>query len=930
MPPARFRHGARESKDRSTCGASHESGPNAAGLPTFPAFPFLLYPAFSSLPRKRWPEILRPRPTSMSFALFARDPAFPGRPIRLTILFAMVLGLASVLPAAPAPLRLVATVSGQDFDQFEVQKGFILAKGAEGPRLLEGRAVRWRLEGDLLAQADRFNLSPSYVVEAREPVAGQPDKDQRFDARVTLPNYGALMRSTQFTPWNSTDLAGGIAVFVWLLDGKTVFVAPVGLPDSPSDLGMAPAVQLLALSDETRRGTAAIMLWKEGRFVASAPLFGKPELQSALAAMILGTGADFDGALAQVRDVNDAAKNQATLLHLAAEAGRTDALEKILARGAKLNVSTGPGRTPLAWSAQKGQDRAFEILVASGAAQKLGTTELEDLAITAGNAGHLALALKIVEAHAGWKWKSAMEALAANAARLGRADVLRLLVSHGAGKHLASVPVSILAARAREGDRDSVEILLANKLDPRKQDDYGTTALHAAAQHGFTSLVADLLKARARVDATDTQGRTALMLAARNGHIETVTALLNAKPDPNRRDENGMTALHYSVLSGNPEVIRALLVRNPVTGLRDKSNLNPLERALAARVGPAVDVLLQAGLKLDLKNSPAADQVIEGILALDRADLLATALQQGWNPAKPLLGKWRVSQIAMHFAATACQKLLAAGDGSSATMPETPDIPARSLYRPTPAALFGGPRGLSGHATVMAFVDERGAVQFPRISGDPGGEFALAVAATLRTWKFQPATRGGRPIMFPFRVEIDIQPAPERVYDAHEVDLWAAVRQGESIPPPTMLRRMVLVGYNDREEPVLDANGRQIGSRFVRTPVYETVSVDVPQLGEIILSVIVEPDGLAGAVSSLRQEGGTTLLTWPDILAMVANYRFAPAIRDGQPVRSRLVLRLGNPVNTYTLEDLRRTFISSLPDTSTLGITTPAGTSTPR
>ena len=117
----------------------------------------------------------------------------------------------------------------------------------------------------------------------------------------------------------------------------------------------------------------------------------------------------------------------------------------------------------------------------------------------------------------------------------------------------------------------------------------GTTALHAAAQAGATSIAAQLLAQGLNVDAgctrrlwrrvpigedaaafaTNAAGRHALpvgglrplMLAAAKGHTELVALLLKHGADVNATDDSGCGALHAAGQGGQSETY-SLLVRS--------------------------------------------------------------------------------------------------------------------------------------------------------------------------------------------------------------------------------------------------------------------------------------------------------------------------------------------------------------------------------
>jgi TonB family protein len=56
-------------------------------------------------------------------------------------------------------------------------------------------------------------------------------------------------------------------------------------------------------------------------------------------------------------------------------------------------------------------------------------------------------------------------------------------------------------------------------------------------------------------------------------------------------------------------------------------------------------------------------------------------------------------------------------------------------------------RGTTGEVTVDFFIDERGAVRMPYVTGDPHQMLANLAVDAVRQWKFEPPTRRGLPVL---------------------------------------------------------------------------------------------------------------------------------------------------------------------------------------
>ena len=86
----------------------------------------------------------------------------------------------------------------------------------------------------------------------------------------------------------------------------------------------------------------------------------------------------------------------------------------------------------------------------------------------------------------------------------------------------------------------------------------GITPLLAAAAHGRTECVRQLLSDRADVNQQARGGSSALLLAARGGHAGCVALLLDAGIDTGLRDVGGSSAADVAAALGHAQVLKVL------------------------------------------------------------------------------------------------------------------------------------------------------------------------------------------------------------------------------------------------------------------------------------------------------------------------------------------------------------------------------------
>ena len=98
---------------------------------------------------------------------------------------------------------------------------------------------------------------------------------------------------------------------------------------------------------------------------------------------------------------------------------------------------------------------------------------------------------------------------------------------------------------------------------------YGDTALHIAAEKGFTETAKILLDFAADANTVNTKKETPLAQACRQGFFETARLLLKRHANPDIADEEGNTALMSSVRNGYIDIAELLLRYNADLNLKN-------------------------------------------------------------------------------------------------------------------------------------------------------------------------------------------------------------------------------------------------------------------------------------------------------------------------------------------------------------------------
>lgn len=217
------------------------------------------------------------------------------------------------------------------------------------------------------------------------------------------------------------------------------------------------------------------------------------------------------------------------------------------------------------------------------------------------------------------------------AALFGRADIVRLLLEHGADVNAkgddGSTALTIAIqndghieivnalldrgadpnARLRDGrtalilaahDPPIVRALLEKGADPSLSEEIrGETALKRAVNADEIDSVKALLTYGADVNTKDVDGYSALMAAAGRGQAGIVKLLLTKGVDVDARDKDGWTALMGAAADGNLVIVRALVASGADVNAEDKDRKTPLKLAKEKKHKEIIAYLEKAGAK---------------------------------------------------------------------------------------------------------------------------------------------------------------------------------------------------------------------------------------------------------------------------------------------------------------------------------------------
>ncbi|XP_078803735.1 serine/threonine-protein phosphatase 6 regulatory ankyrin repeat subunit C isoform X2 [Oryzias latipes] len=363
-------------------------------------------------------------------------------------------------------------------------------------------------------------------------------------------------------------------------------------------------------------------------------------------------------------DINMSDDHGRTALHAAASGGNVECLNLLLNCGAELDIKDILGRSPLHYAAANGNSQCTVSLVRAGAevndADLMGCSPLHYAAASHAFCGGETVSGSSLSEEKEHEAYLCLDYLLDNgvdptlkncrgysavhyAAACGNKQHLELLleISFNCLEEAESnIPVSPLHLAAYYGHCEALGLLCETLVSLDVRDIQGQTALHLAAQRGFSQCVEVLLEHGASyglrehkrrwtalhaaaaegqvdcllllvnckqnvdvVDSQDTQGRTALMLAALGCHTDCVHILLEKKANPDAADKKGFTALHRVAMLGSEECESALLEHGASALCRDFQGRTPLHLAASCGHTKLLGALLKAARKADPLDS---------------------------------------------------------------------------------------------------------------------------------------------------------------------------------------------------------------------------------------------------------------------------------------------------------------------------------------
>ncbi|KAM0499222.1 hypothetical protein ACHAQF_006373 [Verticillium nonalfalfae] len=277
--------------------------------------------------------------------------------------------------------------------------------------------------------------------------------------------------------------------------------------------------------------------------------------------------------------------------------GLTSVIEAMIGLGADPCFIDTLGTTPLSLASGSENIEAVKILLQNNASARVPSKADGSALYQASRYGPADIVQLLLENHAVDTINDTVreEVTPLHVACMnGHADIVRLLLSHGAdASKRCSTHQTAFGLAVYNGFAEIVRMFLECGASAEGSDDDNFYPVHLAAQSGHLDLLHLLISHGADVTARSNTGRTALYLAAAGGEMAVVKTLVEMGVDVNARDQFGHTALVASADIGHLETVTYLLAHGACCHAVSRRGGTALSAAVRSNNAGVVRAILQ-------------------------------------------------------------------------------------------------------------------------------------------------------------------------------------------------------------------------------------------------------------------------------------------------------------------------------------------------
>ncbi|XP_064473258.1 transient receptor potential cation channel subfamily A member 1 homolog isoform X2 [Ornithodoros turicata] len=279
-------------------------------------------------------------------------------------------------------------------------------------------------------------------------------------------------------------------------------------------------------------------------------------------------------------DVESLAEDNKTPLLLASQNQKPDIVTYLLDQGAGIEDCDLEGNTPLLCAVDSGNVDVVHILLERGANIACRNGEGFNVLHTAVLSKNATVLKQLLQIPMSKKLinigDSDGDTPLHHAAKNAFLDIVQMLLEHGALPSARNNcdETTLHSACAYNFPNVVREIVRQDRRLVNAMDAHWNTPLHAAAQGGFSEIVALLVESGAELEAKNYYEWTPLTVACRTGDFDTVSNLLVAGSSVLTVDKMKNRPLHVAAQFGNDKIVDLLLGRKDVNSFVTKRNAN--------------------------------------------------------------------------------------------------------------------------------------------------------------------------------------------------------------------------------------------------------------------------------------------------------------------------------------------------------------------
>ena len=352
------------------------------------------------------------------------------------------------------------------------------------------------------------------------------------------------------------------------------------------------------------------------------PTRSEPEKQAMTQNLILAANAGDTPTVQKLiqegADINGRDELGRTAVMAATHGNHVDTVLALIEAGADVDIRDNRMDNPFLYAGAEGLLDILKLTIAAGADTKLTNRFGGTALIPAAERGHVEIVHELlthtdvdVNHINNLGWTALLEAIILSDGGERHQQIVQLLVDHGADINIPDSNGVTPLEHARARGFTQIEQILLTTAQTRDQ------GLILAAEQGDIERVRQLLAQGASVHAQDERGVTALIAAAYRNHLAIADLLIQAGADVNIQDNTKQSAYLIATSEGYLDLLHRTLQAGADVHSKDSYNGTGLIRAADRGHVEIIEELLKTGIDVNHVNNLGWTALLEAIILGD-------------------------------------------------------------------------------------------------------------------------------------------------------------------------------------------------------------------------------------------------------------------------------------------------------------------------